>query len=306
MVKAVFQYKPDSIYDDTPWEAYDFPSQYLRAVEATVGDWIVYYETKKALGGRGRMAYFAVAKVRQVVDHRAIERRHYALIDPASFLPFDRPVPPVLEGTVMEAAREAAPGVLMRGGSVQRAVRPLPEHEFERIVRLGLGASLAEESAPEGRDGMAEGPAVFERPVAHVLLNRPVRDRAFRRQVLEAYEGTCAISGLSLRNGGGWMEVEAAHIKAVEHGGPDIVQNGLALSATLHKMFDRGLISVAADHSILVSENKVPREVQDRLFSADRRLRLPRDERLHPDPTFLAFHREVVYGGGDGGFDWRA
>lgn len=48
-------------------------------------------------------------------------------------------------------------------------------------------------------------------------------------------------------------EVEAAHIRAVEANGPDIVSNGIALSGTAHWMFDRGLIGLAKDLNILVS-----------------------------------------------------
>jgi len=55
------------------------------------------------------------------------------------------------------------------------------------------------------------------------------------------------MSGLMLRNGGGRPEVQTAHIRPVESRGSDSVRKGLALSGTLHWMFDRGLISVADD-----------------------------------------------------------
>ena len=60
---------------------------------------------------------------------------------------------------------------------------------------------------------------------------------------LRAYDARCAITGLKLINGGGRAEVAAAHIRPVEANGPDIISNGIALSATAHWMFDRGLIS---------------------------------------------------------------
>jgi len=44
---GVFIHRLDSIYDDSPAEQYQFPSQYLRRVEACVGDWIIYYEPSK-------------------------------------------------------------------------------------------------------------------------------------------------------------------------------------------------------------------------------------------------------------------
>ena len=44
MTFGVFIHRADSIYDDRPAERYQFPSQYLSRVQATVGDWIIYYE----------------------------------------------------------------------------------------------------------------------------------------------------------------------------------------------------------------------------------------------------------------------
>jgi putative restriction endonuclease len=114
------------------------------------------------------------------------------------------------------------------------------------------------------------------------------------------------MSGLSLRNGGGRPEVQAAHIRPVEARGSDSVRNGLALSGTLHWMFDRGLLSVAEDHTILVSRNKVPSEVVDRLIAPQGRLILPRDSRDWPHPENLRWHRENIFGqvAPDGATPW--
>ena len=54
------------------------------------------------------------------------------------------------------------------------------------------------------------------------------------------------MSGLALRNGGGLPEVEAADILLVEEREPDTVRNGIALSGTLHRTFDRGLLQTAS------------------------------------------------------------
>ena len=50
------------------------------------------------------------------------------------------------------------------------------------------------------------------------------------------------------------------------------MRNGRALTGTLHWMFDRGLLSVAEDWTILVSRNKVPSEVVARLILPDGKL----------------------------------
>lgn len=61
---GVFIHRSDSVYDDSPAEQYQFPSQYLGRVRACLGDWIIYYEPRKVAATRG---YFAVAKVAEVI-----------------------------------------------------------------------------------------------------------------------------------------------------------------------------------------------------------------------------------------------
>ena len=296
MGKLVLLHKADSIYDDEPDVVYDFPKAYLKAIQTAIGDWVVYCEPVKA-GPRG---YFAVAKIAQVIPKPGVEGRYLALIEAGSFLPFDRPVPRLHQGRAVETALAASDGTLKQGGLVQLAVRRLPEADFARIVDLGLPQDLerieatAYDPVPAGMDDQAK---IFERPVLERLTRRPYRDVAFRRQVRAAYDYRCAMSGLRLRNGGGRPEVQAAHIRPVENSGSDSVRNGLALSGTLHWMFDRGLISVADDcETILVSRNKVPSDVIDRLLHPSGKLLKPSDHRNHPHPENLRWHRERVFG----------
>ena len=93
-------------------------------------------------------------------------------------------------------------------------------------------------------------------------------------------------------NGGGRFEVQAAHIWSVADGGPDIVQNGLALSATCHWLFDRHLISLTNDYGLLVSHNRVPGELRGLFAKQLERIHLPSEERLWPRRDFIARHRE--------------
>ena len=135
----------------------------------------------------------------------------------------------------------------------------------------------------EGKEGALRYTSIQRVASAHPDPDTP--DQSFARMVKRAYNGRCAISGFDLRNGLGRAEVRAAHIRPVQHKGPDVVSNGLALSATLHWMFDRGLISVGKDHDILVSDNKVAPDVRRRLISPSGKLRLPDNPRDHPHPN---------------------
>lgn len=296
MVKLVLLHKADSIYDDEPDVKYDFPRSYLKAVQEAVGDWVIYYEPVKA-GPRG---YFATARISEVIEKPRTEGRYLALIEPGSYLPFDRNIARLLDGRPLESSLADADGLPKAGGAVQSAVRRLSEADFARIINLGLPQDLEEQEArrydPE-RHELDDVAILFDRPVVERLTRRPYRDIAFRRKVREAYAYRCAMSGLQLRNGGGRPEVQAAHIRPVEHQGSDSVRNGLALSGTLHWMFDRGLISIAEDcQTILVSRNKVPDDVVRRLIRPEGKLLTPKDPHDIPHPANIRWHRENVFG----------
>jgi putative restriction endonuclease len=134
------------------------------------------------------------------------------------------------------------------------------------------------------------------RPLTTQVVTRPFREDAFRRHVRQAYSNTCAISGLRLINGGGRPEVQAAHIQPVAAQGPDSVRNGIALTGTVHWLFDRGLLSVNDDYRILLARSGVPEDV-GRLIHMNRRLQLPSRPEWRPHPSYLKWHREHVFKG---------
>ncbi|MBN8233463.1 HNH endonuclease [Corallococcus macrosporus] len=295
MAKAVFTTSEGSAYDDQPEVRYHFPRTYLRQVEAAVGELILYYEPRRASGPRssnGRQAYFAVARVRDVEEDRTQPGHFYALIE--DFLEFDHAVPFREGDRYYEEALRKADGSTNKG-AFGRAVRPLEDAEFELITRLGFRRDYAPWEAPV--PGVAEPLPVYpERPLEQLVVSRPFRDDAFRHNVRRAYEQTCAISGLRLINGGGRPEVQAAHIQPVASHGPDSVRNGLALTGTVHWMFDRGLVSVDDEHRVLLATHGVPEDL-GRLVQPHRRLRLPERPEWRPHPSYLRWHREHVFKG---------
>jgi putative restriction endonuclease len=162
----------------------------------------------------------------------------------------------------------------------------------QNAIRLALEPSLLDRAT---EDLIQQPPS--ERRVEQILVNRKIRDAAFRGLVLDAYDNTCAVTGLRIVNGGEKAEAQAAHIWSVADGGPDEVQNGIALSATAHWLFDRHLISLDDHYGLLVSHNKVPAELRQLFPSAGRPGKLPRDPRHHPRLEYIARHRERFAGG---------
>ncbi|NKQ73439.1 HNH endonuclease [Rhizobium sp. UPM1132] len=298
-MKGIFDTKRDSGYDDEIAFRYHFPKPYRRIAETLVGERIIHREPQR---NRGRRAFVATAKVVRVRD--ASSRPGYAYAVMSEYREFDEPVPFVRNGRYWETSLRSISnpklvGLFVRG----KSIRTVPEADFAAIVRAGLSETLMPNNAirleldPKHVDGPRQELLDLpleeqERRIEQILMNRKIREASFRRKVCDAYDSRCAITGLRIVNHDGKSEAQAAHIWSVADGGPDIVQNGIALSATVHWLFDRHLISLTDDYRILVSHNKVPGELRTLFAKQMDRIHLPEDARLWPHPAYVARHRE--------------
>jgi putative restriction endonuclease len=297
-MKAVFDTKPSSVYDDDVTRHYQFPRRYLNLVKEAVGDWVVL---RRPRADGGNLAYFAVARVAGLEPDPAVPALTFARL--TDYLEFDSSVAWRAAGRYAEQVLREMPihevGVYLRG----RSVRALADADFAAIVSAGLSETLAPDNAIRlGLVGVEEAAQPFDseivpgadevRRVEQLLMNRKIRDANFRRHVCEAYGDRCAITRLQIINGGGRSEVQAAHIWGVGEGGPDVVQNGIALSGTVHWLFDRHLISLTDEYQLLVSHNRVPAELRALFERQMDRIHLPQDRRSWPHPTYIQRHRE--------------
>ncbi len=291
MAKGVFIHNPDTPYDDDPATRYHFPRMYLKRAKPVIGDNVLFYQSGKKGG------YTATARVESITpDPKDPEGHYYANILPRSYTPFSKNIPFRLNGKPANAFLDNGDGTVNRGKQVW-AVRPISEEDYMKIVALAAVevSELPRFDNAEFEVGEAnQDPFVFdaERETVEVVLNKKVRARLFREKVISAYDKQCALTGMRLINGRGRAEVQAAHIKSVEYDGPDSVNNGIALSGTIHWMFDRGLVSVSDDYEILVSRKVNNADEVDRLINKDRRVILPKNEAEWPHSKYLAWHRK--------------
>lgn len=113
-----------------------------------------------------------------------------------------------------------------------KSVRPLNFEDFYAILAAARATPQVQnqENAPERK---------------RMITERLIRNRGFRLQVLSGYNWRCAVTGwsttpeISVATG----LLDAAHLKAVSRGGSDSISNGMALTPTVHRLFDAGLIS---------------------------------------------------------------
>lgn len=315
MTKVVLTTKVEPDYDDLPEVRYHFPKRLLNQISQAEGDWIIYYEPRRSSGNAsstgGRQMYFAVARIEKIIADPKLPDHFYAEI--SNYLPFTNPVPFKEDGRYYESALQKNDGSTNKGRFGQ-SVRPIPTNEFDLIWLAGFGHVLGTSKRPREAPDRPEDPMPKinwqaedkgsydvdipfhqDRKIIEQLVSRPFRDKAFSSAVKSAYHDTCAITGIKIINGGGRSEVQAAHIKPVEQNGPDSIRNGIALSGTVHWMFDRGLISIDDDYTLLIAKSYLPNTVT-RLLGERPKLWVPERTELRPHPKFLEYHRRTFKG----------
>jgi putative restriction endonuclease len=147
----------------------------------------------------------------------------------------------------------------------------------QRLERRRLGQAV-----------VAERPR-YGNPVA--ILPR-LGQGTFRVAVTDAYSRRCAMTGERTL-----PVLEAAHIKPYSGAGENRVTNGLLLRSDLHRLFDRGYVTVSPALRIHVS-SRIREEFEngrDYYALEGQKLRAPvRSEDL-PDPAALEWHADAVF-----------
>ena len=290
-------------YDDS-LTSYQFPTRYLKHFEplaANVDMLAIIYEPRGKTG-RGRMAYVGWAVMRGYpIEDSVNVAKHYSVKFVEPIRSFDRAVPREIGGEPVERwLREKPQGRLRNIATLGRAVRKLSSDEAELILRYGssdpLWGSLEEED-----DGTF--PPDTEDSRVRRLVTQIERNVQFRQDVLAAYGRRCAVSGL-LADGFDGL-IEAAHIRGAgsPHFGPDDVKNGIALTPTLHRLFDRHLFSLeyVGDRLVVVISSRLTTGmVHDSMTGSRLRLddgqnvRLPAATTSRPGRRFVNYHRRSL------------
>jgi putative restriction endonuclease len=161
-------------------------------------------------------------------------------------------------------------------------------------ISLGTGRALWDQFRSwmlvRDRTGEIE-PAMFGNPR---LMRQRLGQGGFRLLVTDTYERQCAISRERAL-----PVLEAAHIKPVAEHGHHRIDNGLLLRSDIHTLFDRGYISVTADHRVRVS-NRLKRDFDNgehyyQLNGSE--IWLPRRADDRPNEEFLEWHARERFRG---------
>jgi putative restriction endonuclease len=131
-----------------------------------------------------------------------------------------------------------------------------------------------------------------------VIRNRQ-RDAGFRNEVITAWGHRCGFCGYDVKLDNADLGLEAAHIRWVQAGGPDILENGIACCTFHHQALDRGAIGMDSSFRIVVSSRLHGGGLLSDLFlrlhgksviPPSRKLAFPRQE-------YIEWHRHEVFRG---------
>ncbi len=294
----ILESREGSGYEDSA-TSYEFPKRYLSQFERASEDGQValIYEPKRQGGRQGFVAWAIVSG-----KPRPVGPGMFAVDFSGGWMSFDRVVP-FSSGGVPAEDRLRSLEPRQYGASLQgKAVRRLPAANAVDILSRGMEPVTNDLFWHDGLVGSA--PSLEDRQRSFV--SRLERDARFRDGVLDTFDFSCCITGLSAgrvpasRLGG---LIEAAHIRPVAAGGPDLTLNGIALSPTVHRLFDAGLFTLRTNGdgfevqtspllrpemthgtrgTVLRIEDKLP-------------IRLPRMAQDRPSREFVEYHRSKVF-----------
>lgn len=116
----------------------------------------------------------------------------------------------------------------------------------------------------------------------------------FRVRVLQAYDYACAVTREH-----SLPALDAAHIRPFADGGSNTPANGVTLRSDIHRLFDRGYVTVDEDMRFVVSRRLETEFHNGRSYYklAGTELMLPTDRDDRPSVAALAWHRETVFRG---------
>jgi putative restriction endonuclease len=114
----------------------------------------------------------------------------------------------------------------------------------------------------------------------------------FRVKVLDAYGRACAVTGEH-----SLPVLEAAHIQPYAEGGEHAVANGLSLRSDVHRLFDRGYVTVDEQRRFVVGRRLKDDFENGRSYYGlhGHELTLPPESAMQPSAAAIAWHREAVF-----------
>lgn len=163
--------------------------------------------------------------------------------------------------------------------------------DLDRGEGRRVWSACLERAAQFANNPIVEDAERFGRPV---LVRPRLGQGTFRIAVTDAYGRACAVTGEH-----SLPALDAAHIRPYANAGVHETRNGLLLRADLHRLFDKGYVTVTPALRVEVSRRLRDEYANGRSYYPfhGQAIRVPPAAEDRPDAAFLRWHNEHCYRG---------
>ncbi len=291
----IIEMREGSGWSDSP-QQYEFPRRYLGQFDAALqagGATALVYEPKRNGGRRSFVAWTRLVDPPQ----RVAGTQSFTIKLIGGLRSFSCPVPFSVNGVPAEWRLRALPPSHYGRELQGRSVREIPERNAIEILVRGGSDAL--------RTRIYHATQATEVDRSRRIVEVLDRDGRFRDAVLRCAGYRCLVTGFGIgENPASRLHgiVEAAHIRPVAAEGPDDLSNGLALTPTVHKLFDAGLFTLnSTSRGIVVRTSPSLSDLRlvgerSKLFLEDGMMLTGSTDLFEPPgEAFLQYHQDVVF-----------
>ena len=192
--------------------------------------------------------------------------------------------------------------MMVAPGSRERIRYLLMSHYFskvtsEKVMKIGSFNMNAWDYSEEIYSMVAEPFVPYqtdEKKRKLVKRYEQVREAGFSTTVRKNFEYHCAVCRNRLVTPGGQSIVEGAHIIPWSESNNDDPRNGLSLCRTHHWMFDKMMLTIRDDYTILLSKwvERNENKMEETVKLKNSEILLPKDSRYYPSKVALQDHTE--------------
>ncbi|MGI0105867.1 HNH endonuclease [Salinimicrobium sp. WS361] len=123
-----------------------------------------------------------------------------------------------------------------------------------------------------------------------------IRGALFKRSIPRIYDHRCCISGMRIIRPPNIRRIEVCHIHLFSLSNDDTLSNGIALSPTLHRAFDRGLISITEYYQVKISPLVNDKDTEFTLHQFENKpILLPEKKEWQPSIDSLMWHQRELF-----------
>lgn len=123
-----------------------------------------------------------------------------------------------------------------------------------------------------------------------------IRSGVFKKVIPNIYNHTCSVSGMQISANFDVQMIDACHIVPFSVSHDDTISNGISLSPTIHRAFDRGLITIDNEYRLVVSNTFTETTTNSFIKSYEgKNILLPKHKSHFPLIENLEWHRANVF-----------